>query len=72
MHSVERNEPDLDRQIPCFPLYAELGFKIKCAHVCVCVFAHACAWICKCVCMVGECDYSIAHMSVFECVSMYG
>lgn len=50
MHSVERNEPDLERQIPCFPLYAELGFKIECAHVCVCLLMHVhgyasvCAW----------------------------
>lgn len=44
MHYLERNEPHLEREIPCFLLYAELGFKIECLHTCACESA------CKCMC----------------------
>lgn len=48
MHYLERNEPHLERQIPCFLLYAELGFKIECLRTCACESA------CKCTCMDAQ------------------
>lgn len=70
MHYLEKNEPCLERQIPCFLLYVELVFKLgACIRVLVRVFASVCAWMHKRVCVcsrMGEYACSMAHVSVLN------
>lgn len=71
MHDLERNEPHLERQVPCFLLYAELGFKIECLRTCACESACKCmcmdVQVCVCMCSrMGEYAFSIAPVSVLS------